>query len=297
VSRKILIGYMLLLVFISSIEAKERCLRYGVIPYSNISDIEKSYIKWQEYLSQKIKRCIEISFESSYGNVINKFSQNELDMAFVGPFSYVLIKQIIDVEPIVTGVTSDGFATYRSYLVVTPKVQKMLNIHKRLQGKSGMKILKQKLSLYKKKWMIAFTDEGSTSGYAIPSYYMKKVGIDFKEYFKKITFVGSHDAAQLVVYNDIIPMAFSAQMLYEKLLKNNKITKEQNRVIWQSDKIPKSPIIIRSSISNELKSTIKQALLDIPKEDIPKIAKEIKYVATNEKNYKIIEDVNKYLKK
>lgn len=292
-------SYFFLIVFLffsQSGFANTKCLKYGVIPYSNIIDIKNSYVEWQKYLSSKIDRCIKISFESSYSNLISKFVDNQLDMAFVGPFSYVLIKKSLDVEPIVTAITSDGSATYKSYMVVTKEVSDKLNIQKRLQGATGMELLKKRFDKYKQKWMISFTDESSTSGYAIPNYYMKKINMEPIEYFKKVTFVGTHDAAQLVVHNNIIPIAFSAQMHYEKLLKKQKINKDTNRVIWESDEIPKSPIIIRKDISPELKKKIQDALINIPKEKFPTISKEIGYIKTDEKSYKIIESIHEYLK-
>lgn len=277
--------------------AKQKCLKYGVIPYVNIPDIEKSYGDWKVYLESKMDRCINISFSPSYGDIINKFAHKELDFAFVGPFSYVLTKEVADVEPIVSGITSDGKATYRSLLSTTPDLAKELGIEKPLIGDKGMVLLKSKLDSYKKKWMIAFTDESSTSGYAVPNYYMKKNSLDPSKYFKKLTFVGTHDAAQLVVANNIIPFAFSAQMVYTRLLQNGKITKETNKIIWESEDIPKSPIIIRKDISKGLKNDLQNALVSIPKNYFPKIAKEIGYIKADENTYKIIEDINSYLKK
>ncbi len=276
--------------------ANKTCLKYGVIPYVNVSDIESYYVNWKIYIEKKINRCITIDFENSYGEIINKFSKKELDFAFVGPFSYVLTKKVADVEPIVTGVTKDGFATYKSLFVVTPEVAKALNISKPLKGESGMNILKFKLEKYKKRWMLAFTDEGSTSGYAVPSYYMKKVNMIPEDYFKKTTFVGTHDAAELVVANNIIPMAVTAEMFYHQLLEDKKISKQTNIVIWESDDIPKSPIIIRKNLSSDLKSRLQEALVNMPHSFVPRLGETIMYTKTNSTNYAIIEDIHKYIK-
>ena len=45
---------VLLFLFIQFSFANESCLKYGVIPYSNVKDIKKNYVQWQEYLSSKI---------------------------------------------------------------------------------------------------------------------------------------------------------------------------------------------------------------------------------------------------
>ncbi|MEA2050365.1 MAG: phosphate/phosphite/phosphonate ABC transporter substrate-binding protein [Campylobacterota bacterium] len=293
--RKIL--FILIFIFLGNLWAKEQCLRYGIIPYASAIKIEKSYQKWKSFLENKTDRCIDINIKSSYNDIIEMFKKDKLDFAFVGPFSYILTKQHAKVEPIVTGVTSDGHATYKSLLTVTKKVAKELDIDTTLKGEKGMAALKQKLEAHKKKWSIAFTDESSTSGYAVPSYYMKKVQLAPLKYFKNNAFAGTHDAAQLVVAHDIIPLAFSAQMLYNQMLQNNKITKEQNIVIWESDPIPKSPIIVKSDLSNNIKQKLQKALIDLPKDYFPELGKTIGYLKTNKENYMIIENIHNFLKR
>lgn len=287
--------FLLSVFLITNILADTKCLRYGVIPYVNISEIESYYQDWKKYLEKKIHRCIKINYENSYGEIINKFSKNELDFAFVGPFSYVLTKKVAEVEPIVTGVTKDGFATYKSLFVVTPEVAQTLNISTPLKGALGMSILKSKLEQHKQKWILAFTDESSTSGYAVPNYYMKKANIKIEDYFKQITFVGTHDAAELVVANNIIPMAATAEMFYYQLIEDKKISTKTNIIIWESDDIPKSPIIVQKSLSQELKNSLQDALISMPKNFVPRLGKTIMYKKTNSTNYAIIEDIYKYI--
>lgn len=288
--------FIVTVLIYSSLNAKQECLNYGVVPYASAPDIEKSYQKWKRFIENKTKRCVKINIKSNYNDIIKMFKKDQLDFAFVGPFSYILTKKNVNVEPIVTGITSDGQATYRSLLTVSEQVASKLKIKDPLEGESGMILLKQKLQNYKQKWSIAFTDESSTSGYAVPSYYMKKVNLDPKEYFNKNAFVGTHDAALQVVAHNIIPMAFSAQMLYEQMLQSNKISNKTNKVIWRSDQIPKSPIIVKSSMELETKKKLQEVLISLPKEFFPKLGKTIGYIKTDESNYKIIENIHKYLK-
>ncbi len=287
---------ILLVLFITALAAKEGCLRYGIIPYTDVNRISQGYKEWESYLEKKINRCIDIKIENTYEGIIESFVHDKIDFAFVGPFSYILTKKMVAVEPIVIGLTSDKLATYRSLLVSTPQVAKELGIKSPLKGEKGMYKLKEKLLKHKKAWMLSFTDESSTSGYAVPNYYMKKTGLDPDDYFKKITFVGTHDAAQLVVAHNIIPMAFSAQMLYNQLLKDKLITKQSNIVLWESDDIPKAPIIIKKDIPEKLRKDIQKALLQLPEEKFPKFGKTVGYAKTNEAQYKIIEQINEYLK-
>ncbi|MEA3354135.1 MAG: PhnD/SsuA/transferrin family substrate-binding protein, partial [Campylobacterota bacterium] len=101
--------FIFFILFLNSIFAKQECLQYGVIPYVSAQKIEQSYSNWKSFLEKKINRCIDINIQSNYADIINMFANDKLDFAFVGPFSYILTKQHSKVEPIVTGVTSDGY--------------------------------------------------------------------------------------------------------------------------------------------------------------------------------------------
>lgn len=288
--------FIVISIFLTFSYSNSQCLRYGVIPYVNNADIEKSYLDWKKYLESKLNRCIDIKLESSYGDIISSFSRQKLDFAFVGPFSYVLTKKSANVEPIVKAKTKDGGVVYRSLMVSSPKVAKELEIKEPLRGLEGMKILKEKLEKHKKEWIVAFTDESSTSGYAVPVYYMKKVFMPPFEYFKKVIFIGNHEAAQMVVKDKVVDISFSAEMFYRKMLEKNLINQEQNRLIWISEDIPKSPIIVNKNLQSSLKQDLQNALVTMPDEFIPKLNKEIGYVSTDEKEYKIIEEIYEYIK-
>jgi phosphonate transport system substrate-binding protein len=281
--------------FLQFTYAKQTCLQYGVIPYSDIALIEKSYTQWKQYLERNLQRCIDISFESSYGDIVSKFIKGELDMAFVGPFSYILIKEKVAVEPLVSGITADGESTYKSYMVASKKIANALNIVTPYQGEAGMKVLKKKLSKYKKKWTLAFTDESSTSGYAIPSYYMKKAQLNPDKYFREIAFVGTHDAVQLAIRNNITPIGFGASIHYKKLLNNKKISKDSNVLLWKSDDIPKSLIIVQKNFPQEFKKQLQRLLIEIPPSSIPKISKEVGYIQADELKYDIVEKIYRYI--
>lgn len=273
----------------------DACLRFGSVPSEKLSTIEVEYQKWKEWIEKSSHLCVNVILSHSYEDVIKKLQNNELDVARLGPFSYVLAKQQADVEPVVVGVKKNGQSYYKSYLVSTPEVSETLGVTSRLVGEKGMKAFAEKLEPHKKKWVFTFTDVGSTSGYAVPFYYMLLSDIKPEEWFKKVAFVGSHDAAEMVVAHNIIPLAGTADKSYNKLIKKGVITPESNRVLWESDPIPDSPIVIKKTLPASIKKTLVSALLKMPTEYVPPYGNVVGYEQVDEAKYDIIEELYAFM--
>jgi phosphonate transport system substrate-binding protein len=168
------------------------------------------------------------------------------------------------------GIDSRGKSTYRSYLVATPETAQKLGISTPLEGEQGMKTIAQKLEKFEKQLTFTFTDTASTSGHAIPRYFMWKVGLDPDKTFKKVGFSGTHDAAELMVKNKTVDMAADNDMTNPAMVAAGKISPETNIVIWESPPIPGSPVAYRRDLPEETKEDLKKAITTVP-EDANKV--------------------------
>ena len=180
----------------------------GIIPAENPDMMVKQYTPMAEWLSKQMGKKIKIITATDYTGVVEAMRAKKVDIAWFGPFSYVMANERASAEAVAVGIDKNGVSTYHSYLVTTPETAKQLGITKVEKGEEGMKAIFENIAPFKKKLSFTFTDPASTSGYAIPRYYMNLAGIDPKDYFKSVGFVGTHDAAELVVKNKIIQMAF-----------------------------------------------------------------------------------------
>lgn len=294
VFKTMFLSALVLSMFFDAIKA-ENCLRFGVVPSEKLSTIENEYATWKAWVENNSDLCVDVLLSHSYEDTIKKLQNNELDIARLGPFSYVLAKQQADIEPVVVGVKKNGQSYYKSFLVGTPEISKTLNISTRLVGAKGMKTFAKKLEPYKNKWVFTFTDTGSTSGYAVPYYYMILADIEPEKWFKKIAFVGSHDAAELVVANNIIPLAGTADKSYHKLIRSGVITPESNRVLWESDPIPESPIVIKKTLPQSIKNMLITALLSMPESHVPSYGNVVGYEQVDAQKYDIIEELYAFM--
>jgi phosphonate transport system substrate-binding protein len=285
---------ILLIIYASYVPLHASCINFGVIPYGNIQNIKDEYSLLQKWLKEKDNLCLNVTIPKNYSQTIEMISKKELDCARMGPFSYILASRVVKLEPLVVGAKKDGSSTYHSVLATSKRVQSMYSLPENTSGFEGLQKIFSKIGDKSRDLIVGFTDEGSTSGYLIPSFYLSKAKLS-SESFKKSLFLGTHEASQLALKSEIVDLSFSNDKLYKSLQKDGVIDSETNTLLWVSDPIPDSPIVCRNDIDDALKQKLKLSLLHAPYSHIPKYGKVAYYKEAKREDYKIIEEIQNYL--
>lgn len=281
------------LLVLSNVATADKCLVMGLVPAEDPRAMMAQYKPMAKWLEKEIGTCITLKNSTDYTGIIEAMRAKRVDIAWFGPFAYVLAHDRADAEAFAVGVNSSGESSYKSYLVATPKIAKKLNISQRYVGEDGMKDLVSKLEKNQKKFTFAFTDPASASGFAAPKYYMHKAGMNPKKMFKKVAFVGTHDAAELVIKNEVIDIVADNDINYKKMQKDGKINESTNVIIWESDSLEGSPLAYRGSLNDTLKAKIKSAIVNIPKDIVTGYGSIVGYKIVNDDDYQIIKDIKK----
>jgi len=134
---------------------------------------------------------------TDYNGVIEALRAKHLDIAYLGPFSYVLATTVTPVEAFAIAETAKAGRTYYHSKIIALK-------------SSGIKTL---ADLKGKNF--AFVDPASTSGYAFPLAGLLKAGIEPKRDFKTVIFTGAHDANALAVANGKVDAATIADRILD----------------------------------------------------------------------------------
>lgn len=296
--KKFLIIMLAIITILSAIgisDAKEKCLVMGLIPAEDPKAMMEQYTPMKNWMEKDMGMCIQIFTATDYTGVIEAMRAKKVDFAWFGPFSYVLANERAGAEAFAVGMDGKGNTTYRSYLVATPEAAQKLGISNPLEGEAGMKALSEKLNNHKKQFTFTFTDTASTSGYAVPRYHMYKAGIDPDKVFKKVGFIGTHDAAELVVKNKIIDIAADNDLTYTKMLEKGQITSQSNVIIWKSEALPGSPMAYRSDMPENIKAALKKAIVSVPKDVVTGYGKITGYQLITDRSYELIRDIKKVI--
>ena len=168
---------------------------------------------------------------ADYNGVIEAMRSNHVEVAYLGPFSYVLGTTVADIEAFATAETSKSGRTFYHSQIITRKDSGIKDI-KDLKGKT-----------------FAFVDPSSTSGHLFPKAGLIKLGIDPDTYFGRVLFTGSHDANALAVANKRVDAATIADRIFDAAVQKNLVKREDIHVVWSSDPIPESPTCWRKNLA------------------------------------------------
>ncbi|RCJ21668.1 phosphonate ABC transporter substrate-binding protein [Nostoc sp. ATCC 43529] len=285
-------------------------LKIGVVPTENPIEQQRMIKALKEYLEQSVGREVEIEPQSkmigrqtrqnteeiqnkqnaiaisldfqigkSYQEITDLLVQDKLDMAYLGPLSYLeAVDRGAKIEPLVTAIDKHtGEPWYRACIIV--KQDSPIKTLKDLKGKR-----------------IAFVDKLSTSGYLMPLATFKKLGIDYKRDFYQVIYTGSHNKSLNALEDGIVDAAATNISSYFKQQKTGKLTPENSRVVWQSAPILNFPIVVSKKLPPELIQRLKQAFISSPEglEDIIGI-ESAGYTLVTPSDYASIEQLRKEL--
>jgi len=257
-----------------------KILRMGLIPASDAEEMLRSYEPIKEYLSKKLGIPVEIQVTSDYTATIEAMRSKHIDMAWFGPFSYVIAANVAGAEAIVNGVKeSTGSATYKSMIIAN--VDSGIETLDDLKGKT-----------------FAFVDPASTSGNLIPRKMLIENSIDPDNDFSTSYYAGTHGAVQYAIANGKVDAGASGDNVYLRMNKEGEIDPEVNIVVYESEPIPGSPIVVRGDLSDKLKNDIQQALVDMDQQTIHQVdgwGGIARYQAVSDSDYDVIRETAKIL--
>lgn len=262
------------------VKGSTNVLRMGLIPADDAEEQMRNYQPVVDYLSEKLGIQVEMSVTHDYTSAIEAMRAKHIDMAWYGPFSYILANKEANAEAIVVGVRRDtGQSTYQTVIVT--------------RADSGIKELKDL-----KNRTFAFVDPASTSGNLFPRYIFSQNQIDPERDFKTIIYAGTHNGVELAIKNRTVDAGADSDTSYNRMVQEEQIDPRMNIIIFKSDPIPGSPIAVRGDLPTELKTKIKQALISMDEQTIFKVKGwgDIgKYVEAKDSDYEIIRETAKVL--
>lgn len=253
----------------------QQTLTLGLIPSEDPRTVITDTQAMVERLQQTLKMEVKPFVATDYNGVIEAMRAKKLDIAFYGPFSYVLAAQVADAEAFVIAPMGKAGATYKS--VIIARKDHNIRTLADLKGKN-----------------FAFVDPSSTSGHLFPKAGLLKAGYDPDTYFGRVIFSGGHDASVVAVQNNKVDAAAIADALLDVAIARGVVNKDEIVVVWTSDPIPGPPFAMRKDLPPETKKRIIAAFADL--KDIPWGKQSIgHFEPVNDSAYNVVRDTAKLL--
>ncbi len=196
-------------------------------------------------VGEQIGVDIELTVANDWAGISVALASQQIDVAQMGPWGYVLAKQKGDAQAIAM-LLIQGRPYYKAIVVARPGVE----VKRFPEDAKGMSM--------------QMLDVGSTSGWLVPTHFMRSRGIDPRTHFGKYAEGASAAAAQMATVGGQVDLATGWDTHRNTMLRNGQLKPDANRVIWESEPLPNEPVVVRRGFDPQLAARLQAALAAIP---------------------------------
>jgi phosphonate transport system substrate-binding protein len=227
--------------------------RIGLLGGENVQDRLASNECLRVYAEEALGVPVSLFAPADYNGVIQGLLGGTLDMAWLGPSAYaaVYVENPEAVEPVLVRTNLDGSFVYFSigFARADSGIASLADMQGRVFG---------------------FGDPNSTSGYLVPLVEIPKAGFSMEpgEFFGDIVFTGGHEQTIVAVANGDIDAGVTwadglgdwaegynsgalRRAVDAGLVDMNDLVQ-----IWQSAPIPEGPVVLRTTLPEDVKQTM-----------------------------------------
>lgn len=215
------------------------------------ADTKRAWEPVYKAILDKVGASLELQVANDWAGIATALANEQIDVAQMGPWGYVLAK-INGGARIINTMLVNGKPTYKAIVVARPD----LNLAKFPDDTKGLSM--------------QMLDVGSTSGWLVPTHFMKGKGIDPKTHFGKYAEGASAAAAQMATINGQVDLATGWDTHRNILIRNGTIKEDSNKIVWESDPLPNEVVAVRKGLDAELAKKLQAAFAAITGEEIAK---------------------------
>ncbi|MGK7928962.1 MAG: phosphate/phosphite/phosphonate ABC transporter substrate-binding protein [Spirulina sp.] len=228
-------------------EQKFSSLNIAMSPSQSSDEQKQQRELLADYLEEKLGLPVNIQISQDYENAIDLIAEGKVQMAYLGPFSYVRAKQRNpQLEPLVAYIDKrTGRPWYTSTIVAN--TQSGIKTVEDLKGKR-----------------FGFVNQSSTSGYLVPLAHLVSNNIAPEQDFREVQYTGSHNKNAEALASGKIDAVGINKPTYLKAQKSGQLPPDKYQPIWESDPIPNAPIVISRELPADVRSNLQKALINAP---------------------------------
>lgn len=217
--------------------AETKPLQFAVHPYKSAEKLTKAFSPLIKHLSKELGRPVHLSISKDYESHIQRIGNNHVDVAYMGPASYVNMGERYGKKNILARQTINGQPTFQGKIIT--RSDSNINNLSDLNNK-----------------LFAFGDLNSTMSHLVPHYMLIKAGIT-DDKLKAFRFLGSHDNVAIAVLAGDYHAGAVKEAIY------NKYKHQGIKAIATTPSLYEHLIIASSTLDNQICSDIRNILLNL----------------------------------
>ena len=187
-------------------------LRVGVLPDQQPLRLTKRYTKLVEYLSNELGVEHELIIPDSYDDLVQRFVQRQIDLAYFGGVTYVRAHDEASAVPLVM---RDIDRKFTSYFLVKA-------------GEPAQAITELRTRRF------SFGDLNSTSGHLMPRYFMQQQKIMPETFFSEVRYSRGHDETALWVQDGTVDAGVANATVIRGMFEHGLLSNDKVRILWET---------------------------------------------------------------
>jgi len=222
-------------------DSSNETLRIGILPDESEKVLRERYIPLFEFLSQETGLAYELLIPNSYEELLRRFGEGQIDLAYFGGVTFVKANSEYDAVPLVM---RDVDSRFTSVLLVADEDFKTLE---ELRGKR-----------------FSFGSKLSTSGHLMPRHFLQMDrDVNPKKYFRSIQYSGKHDLTTYQIRDNEINAGVANSKIIRKMFADGRLRAGDIRIIWTTPPYPDYVWALRPQIRPVDRERIQQAFLKL----------------------------------
>jgi phosphonate transport system substrate-binding protein len=238
-----------------------------MIPTTDPGKIIRESQPLVNYLERETGSHVELVVPTNYAAVVEAITNDQVDIAYLGGFTFVQASKRAGVLPLVQRERDQNF---HSVFITQPG--------------SSIKTLADL-----KGHSFTFGDVNSTSGHLMPAFYMRAAGIDPGS-LPKTLYSGGHDATALAVANGKVDAGAMDELVLGNMLKAGKVSDSQVKTFYTTPAFFDYVWAARKGIDAKLRDGFTAAFLKLDASNaenkaVLDLLNATKYVRAEDANY------------
>jgi len=227
-------------------QGRRPLLKVGLGPQQPTqADTKRVWEPVYKLVCDQIGADLELTGANDWAGISVALASQQIDVAQMGPWGYVLAKQKGDAQAVAM-LLIQGRNHYRAIVVARPG----LEVKRFPEDAKGLSM--------------QMLDVGSTSGWLVPTHFMRSRGIDPKAHFGRYAEGASAAAAQMATAGGQVDLATGWDTHRNTMIRNGQLKPDANRVVWESEPLPNEPVVVRRGFDPQLAQRLQTALAAIP---------------------------------
>lgn len=213
-------------------------LRISMIPTTDPGKATRELQPLVDHLSKKTGATVEMTIPTNYSAVVEALVADQVDIAYLGGFTYVQASKRAGVVPLVQ---RERDRQFHSLFITQPKspIQSLTD----LKGHS-----------------FAFGDVNSTSGHLMPESFMREAKVD-PQVIKGAIYTGGHDATLLAVANGKVDAGAMDETVFQRMTTTGKVDPATVRVFWTTPPFFDYVWVARKGLDGKTAQAVSDAFL------------------------------------